>query len=154
MIFFYYFNSTFGFNTVDSFPSPTITQDMVLIPSATLQQHTFSFTAESLTAVQQTLPGVLNGFASWQPEHSVWAQNLVFQEHCSSAPADCPLSLLSSPLRIDCFDLPAPGPSAQTSWWLSDCRSISMNNETKRFCVLTLSQDCNYFCFSPEEPVE
>lgn len=55
-------------------------------------------------------PCVLNDFASWQPEHSVWAQKLVFQVHCSSATDPCTgwLSTLS-PLHIDCFDLPAPG---------------------------------------------
>lgn len=108
-------------------------------------------TAESLTAAQQTLP--------WCPEqfHSLTAR----AQCVGPKPGVSGAQLISSgrlsalsPLHIDCFDLCLLQPSADISRWLSDGRSISMNNETGRFGVLTLSRGSNYFHFPLEEPAE
>lgn len=52
------------------------------------------------------------------------------------------------------WPVPAPTICRNISRWLSDGRIISMNNETGRFCVLTLSRGSNYFHSPLEEPVE
>lgn len=110
-----------------------------------------SSAAESLTAVQQTLPRCPQQF-----------RYLTARTQCvGPKPAVPGAQLISSgrlstpcPLHIDCFDLYGLQPAADFSWWLSDGRSISMNNETRRFCVLTLSRGSNYFRYRPEEPEE
>lgn len=150
---FIYFKSKFQIKTVNSCPGLTTSGDFVLIPSDALHQNNHQFPHwEPDSSTAHTPAGVLNGSTHWQPKHSVCSQSLVFQVEL--------LIITGSPLWLTVHSLSSPywllwptcctRPSTRVYWWLNDRTSISMNNETKRFRVLTLPRGC----LSPEEPVK
>lgn len=107
---------TFQFQIVDTSSSRTTTRDTVPIPPAAVQQRT--------AAAQQCSkrsPGVLNAFATWQPEHSVWAQNPLVLISAGRLSA-LSLPLLSSPCRPL---RPVPAPAI--------CRRVLMTQRRQKY---------------------